>query len=125
MQIFEFRNEVVADHKEYRESFISIADPPVGQTVDQALRDGLLWRDPFGPDQPNFAGKKIDDLIAEQLLHPEFGRILGGAKRKPMAPASRLICTKKELSDLPVRRRTTFSARGPNLGNRILYHSHY
>jgi hypothetical protein len=72
MQIFEFRNEVVADHKEYRESFISIADPPVGQTVDQALRDGLLWRDPLVQINPNFAP---DDLIAEQLLHPEFGRI--------------------------------------------------
>lgn len=76
MQIFEFRNEVVADHKEYRESFISIADPPLGQTVDQALRDGLLWRDPLVQINPNFApGKEIDDLIAEQLLHPEFGRI--------------------------------------------------
>ena len=90
MQICEFRNEVVADYKESIESFISIADPPIRQTVDQALRDGLLWRDPLVQINPNFApGKKIDDLIAEQLLHPEFGRdFLGGAKRRPMAPAS-------------------------------------
>jgi hypothetical protein len=112
MQIFEFRNEVVADHKEYRESFISIADPPVGQTVDQALRDGLLWRDPLVQINPNFApGKEIDDWSQSNYFIRNSDGFLGGAKRKPMAPASRLICTKKQLSDLPVRRRTTFSAR--------------
>lgn len=41
-----------------------MADPRVRQTVDHALQDGLLWRDPFGPDRRNFApGKKIDDLV--------------------------------------------------------------
>ena len=76
MQIFEFRNEVVADYRKYIESFISIADPRIRQKVDQELQGGLLWRDPLVQINPNFTpGKKIDDLIAEQLLHPEFGRI--------------------------------------------------
>jgi len=106
MQIFEFRNEVVADYKEYRESFISVADPPIRQAVDQALRDGLLWRDPLIQINPNFApGKKIDDLIAEQLLHPEFGLIFRRSKKETngsgwplnlhQEAAIRLACAKK------------------------------
>jgi hypothetical protein len=83
MQIFEFRNEVIADYKKYIESFISIVDPDIRKTVDQALKDGFLWRDPLVQINPNFApGKKIDDLVAEQLLHSECGRIFKRGKKR-------------------------------------------
>jgi ATP-dependent helicase YprA (DUF1998 family) len=107
MQIFEFRNEVIADYRKYIESFISIADPRIRQTVDQALQDGLLWRDPLVQINPNFApGKKIDDLVAEQLLHPECGRIFRRNKKETnggyplnlhlhQEEAIRLACEKK------------------------------
>jgi hypothetical protein len=41
MQIFEFRDEVVGDYREYIESFISIAYPRIRQAVDQALQIGF------------------------------------------------------------------------------------
>jgi ATP-dependent helicase YprA (DUF1998 family)/very-short-patch-repair endonuclease len=82
MQIFEFRDEVVSDYAEYIESFISIADQRIQQTVDQALKSGLLWRDPLVQINPNFApGKKIDDLVEEGLLHSECGRIFRRSKK--------------------------------------------
>jgi ATP-dependent helicase YprA (DUF1998 family) len=108
MQIFEFRDEVVGDYREYIESFISIADPRIRQAVDQALQIGLLWRDPLVQINPNFApGKKIDDLVAEGLLHPECGRIFKRSKRETngagyplnlhlhQEEAIRLACAKK------------------------------
>jgi superfamily II DNA/RNA helicase len=108
MQIFEFRNEVVADYRKYIESFISIADPRIRQKVDQELQGGLLWRDPLVQINPNFArGKKIDDLIEEKLLHPECGRIFRRSKKETdgsgyplnlhlhQEEAIRLACEKK------------------------------
>ena len=108
MQIFEFRNEVVADYRKYIESFISIADPRIWQKVDQELQGGLLWRDPLVQINPNFArGKKIDDLIEEKLLHPECGRIFRRSKKETdgsgyplnlhlhQEEAIRLACEKK------------------------------
>jgi DEAD/DEAH box helicase len=108
MQIFEFRNEVVGDYREYIESFISIADPKIRRAVDEALQGGLLWRDPLVQINPNFApGKKIDDLIEEQLLHPESGRIFRRSKKETngsgyalnlhlhQEKAVRLACAKK------------------------------
>ena len=108
MQIFEFRDEVVGDYREYIESFISIADPRIRQAVDQALQIGLLWRDPLVQINPNFApGKKIDDLVAEELLHPECGRIFRRSKKETngsgyplnlhlhQEEAIRLACAKK------------------------------
>jgi very-short-patch-repair endonuclease len=83
MQIFEFRDAVVGDYREYIESFISVADPRIRQTVDRALQDGLLWRDPLVQINPNFApGKDIDSLVTEGLLHPECGRIFRRAKKE-------------------------------------------
>jgi hypothetical protein len=41
MQIFEFRDEVVGDYREYIESFILIADPRIRPAVDQALQIGF------------------------------------------------------------------------------------
>src|ERR1700730_661368 len=82
MQIFEFRDAVVGDYREYIESFISVADPRIRQTVDRALQDGLLWRDPLVQINPNVApGKDIDSLVAEGLLHPECGRMFRRAKK--------------------------------------------
>jgi superfamily II DNA/RNA helicase/very-short-patch-repair endonuclease len=83
MQIFEFRDEVVGDYRDYIESFISIADPRIREAVDRALQDGLLWRDPLVQINPNFApGKEIDDLVAEGLLHAECGRIFRRSKKE-------------------------------------------
>ena len=109
MQIFEFRDEVVGDYREYIESFISIADPRIRQAVDQALQGGLLWRDPLVQINPNFApGKRVDDLVAEGLLHPECGRIFRRSKKETngagyplnlhlhQEEAIRLACSKKD-----------------------------
>jgi hypothetical protein len=69
MQIFEFRDEVVGDYREYIESFISIADPRIREAVDRALKDGLLWRDPLVQINPRAVPISItgDDGAAKKL----------------------------------------------------------
>ena len=117
MQIFEFRDEVVGDYAEYIESFISIADPEIRKAVDQALQNGLLWRDPLVQINPNFApGKQIDDLVAEGHFIRSAEGFSGEAKRRRKAPVthSNYTFTKKKPSGLPIKRKTTSFVPGPD-----------
>jgi hypothetical protein len=125
MQIFEFRDAVVG---EYIESFISIADPRIRQTVDRALQDGLLWRDPLVQINPNFApGKDIDSLVAEGLLHPECGRIFRRAKKETNGAGYplNLHLHQEEAIRLGAPGKITFSVPAPDRANhfRTLFRS--
>ena len=76
MNVFDFRDRLVADYAAYVTSFISIRDPRIRERVDQDLAEGLLWPEPSIGLNPSFAkGGWIDDLVAEGVLHSECSRI--------------------------------------------------
>ena len=47
LDIFNLRDEVIADYRRYIESFLKIRDPRVEAFVDRELERGELWRDPL------------------------------------------------------------------------------
>lgn len=47
LDIFNLRDEVIADYRRYIESFLKIRDPFVSAFVDRELEQGELWRDPL------------------------------------------------------------------------------
>ena len=66
MNVFNFRDRLVADYAAYVTSFISIRDSRIRERVDQDLAEGLLWPEPSIGLNPSFAkGGWIDDLVAE------------------------------------------------------------
>jgi ATP-dependent helicase YprA (DUF1998 family)/very-short-patch-repair endonuclease len=76
MNVFEFRDKLIADYSSYVRSFIRIRDERVKHLVDDELERGLLWPDPLIQLNPSFEhGKAIDELVAEGLLHQECKRI--------------------------------------------------
>ena len=76
MNVFEFRDRLVADYAAYVTSFISIRDPQVKTRVEQELAGGLLWPEPSIGLSPTFAkGAWIDELVSRGILVPESGRI--------------------------------------------------
>ena len=76
MNVFEFRDRLVADYAAYVTSFISIRDPRVQTRVEQELAGGLLWPEPSIGLSPTFAtGAWIDELVSQGVLVPESGRI--------------------------------------------------
>jgi ATP-dependent helicase YprA (DUF1998 family) len=76
VDVFAFRNRLIADYSSYVRSFIRIRDDRINKLVDEELSQGLLWPDPLIQLNPSFErGKTIDELVAEGLLHHECTKI--------------------------------------------------
>ena len=76
MNIFDFRDRLVGDYANYVRSFITIQDDRIQDRVNAELEEGLLWPEPSIGLNPAFAkGAWIDELVGQQVLHPECGRI--------------------------------------------------
>ncbi|MGH3276636.1 MAG: DEAD/DEAH box helicase [Streptosporangiaceae bacterium] len=71
MDVFEVRDQLVADYREYTGSFVDIHDPRIRAHVDERMAQGYQWPDPWVSLNPNFApGGTITELVAAGLLHP-------------------------------------------------------
>lgn len=76
MDVFELHRKVIDDYAAYTRSFINIADDRIAAEVEREISEGLLWPEPLLQLNPSFApGKKIDELIAEGVLHEDCGKI--------------------------------------------------
>ena len=71
MDIFETHRDIVADYRDYIDSFIHIADERIRETVATELKSGKLWPDPLIQFNPSFkkAGS-IESVVQELGLHP-------------------------------------------------------
>src|SRR5207249_8137349 len=76
MDVFELRKKLIDDYRAYVSSFISIRDDRIRDLVDRELAEGLLWPEPRIGLNPSFAeGAWIDDIVRQQILHPECSKI--------------------------------------------------
>lgn len=76
MDVFDLREKLITDYGSYVRSFIRIKDDRIRGLVDEELDAGLLWPEPLIQLNPSFApGSYIDDLVAEDILHPECSNI--------------------------------------------------
>jgi ATP-dependent helicase YprA (DUF1998 family) len=76
MNIFDFRNRIVADYAAYVTSFIAIRDEKIQQRVKAELDEGFLWPEPSIGLNPSFAaGAWINELVRDGVLHEECARI--------------------------------------------------
>ena len=76
MDVFDLKNRLVSDYRDYTRSFIKIRDPRIGAFVDGILDAEGFWPEPLLQLNPTFSpGGTIDDLVAEGVLHEECSRI--------------------------------------------------
>ena len=76
MDVFDLRNRLVSDYRDYTRSFIRIRDPRIKGFVDDVLDKEGFWPEPLLQLNPTFRpGGTIDDLVAEGVLHEECSRI--------------------------------------------------
>lgn len=76
MDVFDLRQRVVGDYREYITSFIAIRDGRIRAEVEENLDGGLPWPEPRTGLNPAFeTGGLIDELVEQGLLHPECLRI--------------------------------------------------
>ena len=76
MDIFRVHQELIDDYKSFTTSAVVPRDPRIKQYVDDELAEGKQWPGPWLSLNPTFAaGGSIDELVADDLLHPECARI--------------------------------------------------
>ncbi len=76
MNVFDLRQRLVNDYARYTRSFIKIADPAILAKVDSELDAGAFWPEPLLQLNPTFqSGGTIDDLVDQEILHPECAKI--------------------------------------------------
>lgn len=76
MDVFDLRNTLVSQYRQYVQSFIRIRDVSILTRVNSELDKGLLWPVPLVQLNPFFErGKSVQDLVGESLLAPECADI--------------------------------------------------
>jgi hypothetical protein len=71
MNVFDIRQRLVDEYREYVQSFVDIADPRIEDKVSSHLSGGELWPEPLLQLNPSFeTGKTVDELVDEGLLCP-------------------------------------------------------
>lgn len=94
MNVFELRQRLIDDYAAYTRSFFQIADSRLRDHVERALDEGLLWPELLIQVNPSFEpGEAIDELVAQDILHPECSRIF------EMKPAGRKLRLHRHQAD--------------------------
>ena len=76
MDVFAFREELIAEYGRFSRSFTKIRSKDIFQKVDEAYAKDRFWPPPLIQLNPNFEpGGWVDDLVAEGTLHAECSKI--------------------------------------------------
>lgn len=76
MDIFRFRDQLISNYSQYVQSFFEIRDERIREKVRDQFRRGLLWPEVLIQLNPSFKpGASIDELVAEEVLHPGCAEI--------------------------------------------------
>ena len=76
MDVFAFREELVAEYERFSRSFTSIRAEDISREVDAAYAGGRFWPAPLIQLNPNFEpGGWVDDLVADGALDAECQRV--------------------------------------------------
>lgn len=92
MNVFSFRNRIIEDYRGYVSSFISIAQPRLGEFVERCFASGSLWPDPLIQLNPTFKpGKTVDELVSEGVLDTGCSRIFRRDKTPAVGSGENLL----------------------------------
>ena len=71
MDVFELRDSVIADYAAFVQGFLNIRDQRIRNTVEESLKDGFLWPEPWLSLNPRFKpGGSVDALVGTGAVHP-------------------------------------------------------
>jgi ATP-dependent helicase YprA (DUF1998 family) len=83
MNIFTFRDKLIADYAEYVSSFIRVREAIIRDHIWEKLNSGALWPQPLIQLNPSFEpGAFIDELIVEGVLHSSCGKAFRRDKQR-------------------------------------------
>lgn len=106
MDVFTFRDRLVAEYQRFTRSFVTIRAPDIKTHVDSEYDAGRFWPAPMVQLNPAFvAGGDIGAFVAEGLLHPECERIFRYGKTNDGNPGTALTLHKHQEEAIRIARR--------------------
>lgn len=76
MDVFTFREPLVAEYERFSRSFTTIRAEDINQAIDEAYAGGRFWPEPLIQLNLNFMpGGYINDLVSDGTLDEECARI--------------------------------------------------
>ena len=122
MDVFAFREELIAEYERFSRSFTKIRAEDISKAVNSAYADGHFWPAPLIQLNPNFEpGGHIDDLVGTGLLDEECSRIFR-LKRQENPSGDPLRLHRHQADAIEIARRgesyvlTTGTGSGKSLG---------
>jgi ATP-dependent helicase YprA (DUF1998 family) len=106
MDVFAFRDRLVADYERFTRSFARVRADDIRGRVDAEYAAGRFWPAPLIQLNPAFvAAGEVGDLVAEGLLHPECADIFRAGKTPAGAAGVPLVLHKHQEEAIRVARR--------------------
>ena len=84
MDVFQLREQVVAQYRDYLTSSIRILDPDIREFVESELETGVAWPDPVLQLNPAFEPDprgSLDALAQKGVILPDTAQFFGGEER--------------------------------------------
>jgi hypothetical protein len=79
--VFDFRNELVAEYRDFTRSFSKIAATDIRQKVDSEYADGRYWPEPLIQINPNYRrSATVQQLAAKGDLHAACAELFKARK---------------------------------------------
>jgi ATP-dependent helicase YprA (DUF1998 family) len=97
MDIFEVRDQLIEDYRDFTGSFVDIHDKKIAAHVADRMDNGYQWPDPWLSLNPGFAsGGTVTELVRAGLLQPECESIFRLKENGPDGQVLRLHLHQRE-----------------------------
>ena len=98
MNLIHYHDKIIANYRNYIQSFLNIKDPGITNFVEREINDKKLWPEPLVQFNPTFEkGNPLSKLVEDGYLHSEIGKIFSGySLYKHQEEAILLGCKGKE-----------------------------
>lgn len=97
MDVFQYRDAVIADYKAFTTSFTTIQAPDIKAFVSNNYDAGRYWPTPLIQLNPSFvAGSTVEQLVNGKVLHPECAQIFRFGRDKSGSPGQSALLHKHQ-----------------------------